>query len=303
MNLVILFSGQGLQKTEHFIKLSHHMSEKDKALFHQIVPVNAMSSNEIFDNVIAQPFIFALQYQRYQSLMQALEAPMILAGYSLGEVSAWCCSMNVSFEQGLQIVSMRATIMQDAADEHGGLMSVQGLNSTQINDITKNSNTYVSIKQSETQYIIAGAHHGLSHAEKLANELGAKHTKRLNVTIASHSPLMGKADERFLTYLDAQHFPKMTSPIISATDANKYDGNDVAKMTLAKQITHSLDWDRCMNGIKEHQPDIILEIGPGNALSKMVNNVMPDVPCRSYDDFSGEEGVLAWLDKQRMSLW
>lgn len=297
MNLVILFSGQGLQNYEQLTWLYEHLNDQHKALFWQAVPLSKIYPKMIFLNTIAQPFIFSLQYHRYQSLMQHIQTPLLLAGYSLGEVSAWCCSMQISFEQGLDIVSNRADIMEESIDDNSGLLSVQGLNHNQINTLTQSTHTYLSIKLSEIQYIIAGSNNNLNKAQTTATQMGAKNIKILNVSIPSHSELMGGASDEYLSYLQRQSLPKMTIPIISATNATKYDTTQTAQNILAHQINHALNWDVCMQSIGEHQPDIILEIGPGNALAKMINTVMPNVPCRSYDDFASEDGVITWLNR------
>ena len=52
-----------------------------------------------------------------------------------------------------------------------------------------------------------------------------------------------------------------------------------------------------MEIIREYQPDVILEIGPGNALTRMISATMPNVQARSFDDFSQFEGVKNWLEK------
>lgn len=297
MNLIIIFSGQGLQNAEHLVELNVRLSNENKKLFEKIMPLEKVDFYNIFDNKIAQPLIFSLQHLRYQSLVQAVGMPMTLAGYSLGEVSAWCCSMNLSFTHGLEIVKMRAKIMQNNTDTHAGLMSIQGLNQDQIQMVISDSGTFLSIKQSETQYIIAGEHLNLDKAKIVANSLGAQYVKQLNVSIASHSPLMEAADGQFLNYLHGLDLPNMSVPIISTTNATKYENNNKAKKILANQIGHALDWHLCVQSIKEYQPDVILEIGPGNALSKIVGAQIPDVPCRSYDDFTNEKGVIDWLEK------
>ncbi len=295
MSLVVIFSGQGLQKYEQLAELKQQMNADEWTAFDKAIFSN--NAEAIFDNLIAQPFIFALQHHRYHSLIKKVGEPTVLAGYSLGEVSAWCCSMQTSFFQGLEVIKMRAHLMQEAIQTDGGLMFIQGLNSQQMDGLIQSTGTYLSIKQSETRHIIAGTKSNLNEAHASAVMLGAKQVKPLDVSIASHSPLMGMADELFLHYLHKQCLPKMTLPIISATDACKYEDNHTAKTILAQQISHVLDWQACMEVIGEHQPEVILEIGPGNALARMMSEVMPEIPCRSYDDFCDESGVIAWLNK------
>ena len=89
----------------------------------------------------------------------------------------------------------------------------------------------------------------------------------------------------------------MQIPIISATDGQKYCDSAQAVTILSTQIDHALNWHQCMEIIREYQPDVILEIGPGNALTRMISATMPNVQARSFDDFSQFEGVKNWLEK------
>jgi [acyl-carrier-protein] S-malonyltransferase len=45
------------------------------------------------------------------------------------------------------------------------------------------------------------------------------------------------------------------------------------------------------------QPDAVLEIGPGDALSKLFAEVAPDIPVRPTDAFKSINGILAWLER------
>lgn len=89
----------------------------------------------------------------------------------------------------------------------------------------------------------------------------------------------------------------MELPVISASEGQKYFSYTQALPILSQQIDHPLDWYRCLETLKEYQPDIVLEIGPGNALSKMIGTVMPEVQVRSIDDFSSFDGVRQWISR------
>jgi len=50
-----------------------------------------------------------------------------------------------------------------------------------------------------------------------------------------------------------------------------------------------------MHSLVEIRPDVVLEIGPGNALSKMFMEIAPEIPVRSVCDFKKMDGVVAWV--------
>ena len=119
----------------------------------------------------------------------------------------------------------------------------------------------------------------------------------LNVSVPSHTVMMQGAAEGFRKYTKTLALPSMTTPIISATEGIRYSDTHQGLEILSRQIDHALDWYFCMENIEEYQPSMVIEIGPGNALSRMVNNLLPHVPCRSWDDFRNVDGLKEWIDK------
>lgn len=306
MSLILLFSGQGLQGQRHIEEVLNDTSEYEQALLKDMMPDlfaneidSAFAGETIFSNEIAQPFIYTLQYHRWQKLRQMVDKPIAFAGYSLGEINAFCCSAELDFEAGLTLVQQRAKLMEEDVSASSGLLSVQGLHSSELEKLLSETKTYLSIKIGEDQFIIAGYNENLSQAEQLAQTLGARNTKLLNVSVPSHTEMMQAAAEKFQTYTDAMTMPMMQTPIISVTEGIKYYAAKQGLQILSSQIDHPLDWYTCMETIQEYQPSMIIEMGPGNALSKMINNLMPHLPCRSWDDFRHVDGLLEWVVKNK----
>ncbi len=306
MNLILLFSGQGLQSQRHIEEVMSVTTSDEQSLLKKAIPElfandadSTFASETLFNNQVAQPFIYTLQYHRWQQLRHLIDKPIAFAGYSLGEINAFCCSAQLDFEAGLILVQQRAKLMEEDVSASSGLLSVQGIHSSELEKLLSETNTYLSIKIGEDQFIIAGHNENLSQAEQLAQTLGARNTKLLNVSVPSHTKMIQAAAEKFRTYTDSVTTPVMQIPIISATEGIKYYTAKQGLQILSSQIDHPLDWYTCMETIQEYQPSMIVEIGPGNALSKMINNLMPHLPCRSWDDFRHADGLLEWISKNK----
>lgn len=298
MNLIILFSGQGLQSQKHVHEILNDMSAHEHSLLAAMVPeLFDADSGQIFDNNVAQPFIYTLQYHRWQHLRQLIATPMAFAGYSLGEVSAFCCSSQLPFADGLDLVHKRATFMEQAVTEASGLLAIKGVADRNLAQLLEASQTHLSIKISRDQFIIGGSKDNLEQAAQVAQTLGAHSIQHLNVSVPSHTMMMQGAAAAFGQYTRALTLPAMTIPIISATEGIRYRETAQGLDILSRQIDHALDWYFCMENIEEYQPTMVLEIGPGNALSRMINNLLPHVPCRSWDDFRDLDGLKNWIEK------
>lgn len=301
MNFVVIFSGQGLQSIQHIQEVQAGAEEYAlnlENLTDQLASLDLQKKPEtIFENQFAQPFIFTLQYLRWQKIMAQLPEPELLAGYSLGEASAFCCSANMDFSQSLQLISKRAEFMSQQSPENSALVSIQGLNSEQLLPLLKNTQTEISIKLNEAHYIIGGTDSELEQLLQSAQSHGAQNASKLKVSIPSHTSFLKKAADDFSTYLHQQSLNRMNFSLISASHGQKYSLTQDAVSILSEQIDHALNWYNCMETIEEYQPDVILEIGPGNALTRMINQVMPNVHARSIDDFSSMDGVKNWISK------
>jgi [acyl-carrier-protein] S-malonyltransferase len=67
---------------------------------------------------------------------------------------------------------------------------------------------------------------------------------------------------------------------------------------LNQQISNPINWMACMQTAIEMGCSVFLELGPGNALSKMLQDLFPDISVRSMDDFRSLNGVATWVEKQ-----
>jgi [acyl-carrier-protein] S-malonyltransferase len=68
-----------------------------------------------------------------------------------------------------------------------------------------------------------------------------------------------------------------------------------ARTALAAQIAQTVRWDECMENIAARQVRCVLEIGPGQALTRMWNQRYPAIPARACDDFRSVAAIASWL--------
>jgi [acyl-carrier-protein] S-malonyltransferase len=64
---------------------------------------------------------------------------------------------------------------------------------------------------------------------------------------------------------------------------------------LASQISHPVQWARCLASCVEAGARAFFELGPGHALADMVTGSYPGIMARSFDDFRSLQGVRTWL--------
>jgi [acyl-carrier-protein] S-malonyltransferase len=65
--------------------------------------------------------------------------------------------------------------------------------------------------------------------------------------------------------------------------------------SIKDAISVPINWQQCMNTILGLGVKVVLELGPGNALAKMISGIHPAISARSVVDFRTPEGVRNWL--------
>lgn len=300
MNFAILFSGQGLQTHQHIHELlGYAVKDEIRNALEQNLPEifkADLQALDIYNNEFAQPFIFALQWCRWNNIRSVIEEVSAFAGYSLGELSAFICSTETDLATGLLLAKTRAQLMSGAVNKKSGLVSVKGLNLKKLNELLFATQTELSIKLNDSSCIVGGLEFNLEQFMLSAEQSGAQ-VKPLNVSIPSHTSLMQIAVEPYRIFLNQHSFDPVTVPIISGTGGIKLYRQPQVIDALTYQMDHAIDWDLCLESLKENLPDVVLEIGPGNALSKMMLEIQPNIIARSFDDFKTIKGLEDWLQR------
>jgi [acyl-carrier-protein] S-malonyltransferase len=118
--------------------------------------------------------------------------------------------------------------------------------------------------------------------EEEAVRSGAERIVRLKVHVASHTPRLANASAAFASSLaKAAICPEVPSGILlfSGIDGASVLDLTSAQIKLADQISHTVEWARCLESCREAGASAFLELGPGHALSAMAAEVDPQVLC------------------------
>ena len=118
-----IFPGQGAQFTGMGLNL-YEKSSKAKELFHQANELLGFditkimfegTAEELKETKVTQPAIFLHSTILAEVLGESFQ-PNMVAGHSLGEISALVANKTLSFKDGLLLVSKRAQAMQKACE-------------------------------------------------------------------------------------------------------------------------------------------------------------------------------------------
>ncbi len=278
-----LFPGQGAQFTGMGKDL-YDNSQKAKDFFNQANKILGFditkimfegTADELKETKVTQPAIF-LHSTILAEVMGKTFQPEMVAGHSLGEISALVANRTIAFSDGLQLVSKRAQAMQKACEEQPSTMAaVLGLEDKVVENIcAKTSGIVVAANYNcPGQLVISGEIDAVGEACETLKNAGARRALILPVGGAFHSPLMEPAREELAAAIENTKFSEPICPIyqnvctIAVTDPSEI------KTNLILQLTAPVKWTQSMQNMIADGARKFIEVGPGNVLQGLIRKI------------------------------
>jgi [acyl-carrier-protein] S-malonyltransferase len=239
--------------------------------------------------------------------LQALSAAAVLAevpqrrcvaGYSVGEVAAWGIAGLMADADALNLVAQRADAMDATSKSEQGMLFIRGLPRAAIAALCAGHEAAIAIVNPGDAWLLGGQRSALDAIAIEAVHQGASRVVPVPVHVASHTYLMADASPVFRGNLAAVRFqpaPRAGSRLISSIDGTAVFDTLAGLDKLASQISHPVQWARCLASCVEAGARAFFELGPGHALADMVAGSYPGITARSFDDLCSLQGVRAWL--------
>jgi [acyl-carrier-protein] S-malonyltransferase len=234
---------------------------------------------------VTQPAIFLHSVILAEMLGERFK-PNMVAGHSLGEFSALVASQALSFEDGLKLVSQRATAMQAACEQVQGTMAaILGLDD-EIVEQTCNGIQDIVVPANYNcpgQLVISGSISGIEAACEALKEAGARRALILPVGGAFHSPLMSPAREELASAIEQTEFIAPICPIYQNVNAAPSQDPDVIKKNLVDQLTAPVRWTQSVQRMAADGALCFIEVGPGNVLQGLVKKINRELEVSSAE--------------------
>ena len=238
---------------------------------------------------VTQPAIFLHSVILAKTLGDDFK-PEMVAGHSLGEFSALVANGSLSFEDGLRLVSQRASAMQKACEiEPSTMAAIIGLDDETVVKICEEINEIVVPANFNCpgQLVISGSMKGIEIACEKLLEAGAKRALPLKVGGAFHSPLMEPARVELEEAIENTTFSTPICPVYQNVNAMPISNPDEIKKNLVSQLTAPVRFTQTMVNMIADGATLFTEVGPGKVIQGLVKKVDRKMETAGVDSFQG----------------
>ena len=289
-----IFPGQGSQEVgmgrdlaEAYPQVRRLYDEADEILGFSLSSLCFEGPSELLDDTInTQPAIFVTSL----AVLQALEAEdnlppaAMMAGHSLGELTALAAGGAMDFADGLRLVRERGRLMKLAGERNpGGMAAVLKMDTAEIEEACQQAGdatgrpVQIANYNSPGQVVISGDGDALERTIHLLRERGGRRIIRLAVSIAAHSPLMASVVEEYRAAVEATPLRMPRVPLVANISARPLLSTEEICDELAGQLTRPVRWTESTQWMIQQGVTRFLEIGPKDVLSKLVQRIDKDV--------------------------
>lgn len=276
------FPGQGSQsvgagrpfadlETFALVEVIAHRSGVDVEHLLLRAPREELARPEHTQLVVFATCVLALTYAR-----PLLAEATLLAGHSLGEVTALWAAGAITLEGAIDVVVARsATTDAVARTTTGAMAAVLGLSFDDVATVcAAEESVWVANDNCPGQVVITGLEPGISATSNRLREAGGK-VVRLPIGGAFHCPVMAPAREAFFTSIRNVGWRDAEIAVVSNADAVVRIGRHDWATLLADQLVGNVRWVQCTKALVDNGVTTAIEFGPGAVLTGLTRRNAP----------------------------
>ncbi|MGQ1796968.1 ACP S-malonyltransferase [Kocuria oceani] len=302
--IAIVCPGQGSQKpgllTEWLALdgVRPHLERLGEAAGLDLVHYGTEADEEIIkDTAVAQPLIVAAGLVAGRLLADRIGAgreDLVLAGHSVGEITAAALAGVLTEEEAMAFVRTRANAMAEAAAAlPTGMSAVLGGKEDEVRDAIRAAGLTAANANGGGQTVAAGtleqlaalAEHPPARARVVPLKVaGAFHTEHM-------APALGPLHELVadLSPADPVH------PLLSNADGAPVASGAASLDALVAQVCRPVRWDLCTQTLLERGVEQLIELPPAGTLVGLAKRAMKGVPAlavNSAEDLAQARSIL-----------
>ena len=278
--LALLFPGQGSQTPGMLAPWLNEETKKVLATWSLHIDLDlerlgtTASADEIKDTANAQPLIVAAGLMGAQAL--GLSKFTVVAGHSVGEITAAGISGVLSPAHALELVRQRGIAMAKAASQvETGMAAVLGGDRTEVLHAIKGFDLVPANDNGAGQIVAAGS---LEQIDKLIeNAPAGSRVRALAVAGAFHTHYMQSAVSHVAGFVERVSVNEPNSQLLSNKDGAVVSGGKDAIDRIVNQIANPVRWDLCMESLVQLGVTGVIEFPPAGTLVGLLKRATPGI--------------------------
>lgn len=295
--VAMIFPGQGSQSVgmgKSFYEnspLAREMFEKaGERIGVDFAKLMFEANDQLDQTAYTQPAILLVSMIAYRLFQEAHPTtPVMFLGHSLGEFSALCAAGAIDYVDAVELVHKRGALMQSACEEiEAGMMAILGLDDAVVEELcakaqAEGKKVWPANYNQAGQLVVAGLKADLQAMESVFKEAGAKRALLLNMSIASHCPLLSSAQEPLAQVMETMVSDTFTAPVVSNVTTGKYSTKSEAVSLLKDQLIKPVKYKQSIEAIAG-EIDAMIEFGNGAVLKGLNKRNAPNAETYGVSD-------------------
>jgi [acyl-carrier-protein] S-malonyltransferase len=254
-------------------------------------------NDDLGQTEFTQPAILLVATIAHKLFTDAMDIkPVLTMGHSLGEFSALVASGALDATDAVELVNLRGKLMAEACStQEVGMMVSLGLKDDVVERICAEQrdaglSVWAVNYNADGQIVIAGIKKDLETLAPILKEAKAKRAILLDMSVASHCPLLESAVAPLSEKLNEMIKDAFVAPVISNVTAEAYSTKAEALELLAKQLVEPVKYKHSMANIDD-EVDCYIEFGQG-AVLKGLNRKATKKPHFNVSDMASLEATI-----------
>jgi [acyl-carrier-protein] S-malonyltransferase len=204
--------------------------------------------------------------------------PKLLAGHSLGEITALVCAGMIDAEDALRLAAVRGRAIARCCEAHpGGMKALLGapIDEMQravtrwIGESGHDDRLWIVNLNSPRQLVVAGLDSALGAMEPIMRARGFT-VATLATAGAFHTPLMSDAAREVAAFAAGLNVRPARIRLLSSMSGRVLEDTPDISVHLALQMVRPVLWQEVMQGLRRASIDELVEAGPpGNVLLQL----------------------------------
>ncbi|MEU8777265.1 acyltransferase domain-containing protein [Streptomyces sp. NPDC048606] len=227
---------------------------------------------------VSQLAIYGAALAAYRILEDEGLRPAVLAGHSLGEITALVAAGAFSVEDGARIVARRIMVIAESEGdgENGGAMVALAADPDRARHLVGligHPLLSVATENHDTQTVLSGPYEVVASVKAIADQLRISSLK-LDSAFAFHNPALADVAPAFASFLGSLDRRPLTVPVYSPILGRFYEPREPLAERLAEHLTQPVRFSAAVRELRARGHRTFVEAGGRAVLTSLVSKVV-----------------------------